>query len=96
VIKFPPERFWDACGATGPLHLDVVPPGGGEPTPRVLPRPFAVIGRDAAMDIALDHEAVSKRHAYLQVVRGRIFCVDLGSRTGVFGAGGLSSTSALF
>ena len=30
-----------------------------------------------------DHEDVSRRHAYLQVIGGRAFFVDLGSRTGV-------------
>jgi hypothetical protein len=30
----------------------------------------------------LDNQ-VSRRHAYLQVIAGRVFCVDLGSRTGI-------------
>jgi pSer/pThr/pTyr-binding forkhead associated (FHA) protein len=34
-------------------------------------------------DLMLDHRRVSRRHAYFQVVAGRLFCLDLGSRTGI-------------
>lgn len=71
--------FWAACGATAPLHLDVEGPTAGH---RVLPRPFAVIGRNPRSDVLLDDEQVSWGHAYLQVVSGRVFCADLGSRIG--------------
>ena len=40
------------------------------------------------MDLAIDSPAVSRRHAYFQVVAGRVFCVDLWSRTGVHWADG--------
>ena len=33
----------------------------------------------------LDHWQVSRRHAYLQLIEGRYYCVDLGSRTGTHG-----------
>src|SRR5262249_4734937 len=41
-----------------------------------------VIGRDDRADLVLDHDAVSRRHTYLQVIDGRVFFVDLDSRTG--------------
>jgi pSer/pThr/pTyr-binding forkhead associated (FHA) protein len=80
------ECFLRACGATGPLRLLVEAPGGRGPTEIALPRPFAVVGRDPRSDIHLDHPHVSLRHAYLQVVAGRLFWFDLGSRTGTIGA----------
>jgi pSer/pThr/pTyr-binding forkhead associated (FHA) protein len=74
--------FRAACGLTGPLRLEVA--GRGEDAgERRLEPPFAVVGRDARADVFLDHDEVSKRHAYLQVIAGRVFCVDLGSRSGV-------------
>ena len=47
-----------------------------------LYQPFAVIGRDLRADVVLDHADVSRRHVYLQVIEGRVFWVDLESRTG--------------
>jgi pSer/pThr/pTyr-binding forkhead associated (FHA) protein len=69
--------FQHSCGATGPLRLI----GGAREWS--LPQPFAVIGRHPAADLVLDHPQVSRRHAYLQMIQGRLFCVDLGSRTGI-------------
>jgi pSer/pThr/pTyr-binding forkhead associated (FHA) protein len=71
--------FLTACGMTTPLHLDLEGPVAGR---RTLPQPFAVIGRDPRSDVLLNDEQVSRRHAYLQVVAGQVFCADLGSRTG--------------
>jgi pSer/pThr/pTyr-binding forkhead associated (FHA) protein len=48
----------------------------------VLSQPFALVGRDPTMDVHCDDHQVSKRHAYLQVLAGRVFCIDLRSRTG--------------
>jgi pSer/pThr/pTyr-binding forkhead associated (FHA) protein len=45
--------------------------------------PFALVGRWPQCSIPLDHPSVSKRHAYLQVIDGRIYFTDLGSRTGL-------------
>lgn len=47
-------------------------------------RPCVLVGREVGNDLRLDHEQVSRRHAYLQVVNGRVYCVDLASRTGVW------------
>ena len=77
------NQFLEACGLHGPLQLNVLFQGKPEPAEPVLPQPFALVGRDAGVDLLLDHPQVSRRHAYLQLVGGRLFCLDLQSRTGV-------------
>jgi hypothetical protein len=42
-----------------------------------------LIGRSDQSTLRLDHAAVSRRHAYLQVLGNRLFAVDLENRTGV-------------
>ncbi len=78
------EAIWRACGSMGPLRLGVTPPRPG--SVRVVPHPFAVIGRDSRCEIALDNEAISRRHALLLVLEGRLFGIDLGSREGTLWA----------
>jgi predicted component of type VI protein secretion system len=48
-----------------------------------FPRPFAIVGRDMRAHVPLLDPRVSRRHLYLQIIAGRAFCVDLGSRTGI-------------
>lgn len=79
------DLFLEACGAGGPLPIGVGPRNGQPTETRVITQPFAVIGRNPHTDLYLDHWKVSRRHAYVQLVDGRYFCVDLGSRTGTFG-----------
>ncbi len=50
-------------------------------------QPFAVVGRDERADVLLDHKLVSRRHAYLQVVEGQAFWLDLDSRAGTAAEG---------
>ncbi len=76
------DEFSAACGAAHPIHLEI-DDGTGEPRAVVLARPFAVVGDDPAADVRLDHEQVSQRHAYLQVLGGRLWAIDLGSRGGL-------------
>src|SRR5207253_2445685 len=52
------------------------------------PQPFALIGRDPTADLSLDHPRVDGRHAYLQMIEGGVYCVDLGSQTGTRWEGG--------
>jgi pSer/pThr/pTyr-binding forkhead associated (FHA) protein len=77
------NQFLEACGLNGPLHLNVHLQGKTEPSEQVLGQPFALVGRDIGVDLLLNHAQVSRRHAYLQVIAGRLFCLDLQSRTGV-------------
>jgi pSer/pThr/pTyr-binding forkhead associated (FHA) protein len=62
---------------TGPLELEVEQPGEPETVRRLVYQPYVLIGRDADNDLALDADGVRPRHAYLQVVAGRVFWVDL-------------------
>lgn len=84
--------FWEACGAIGPLRLRASGASDACDVDREVPLPFAVIGRDPKADLPIDHEDVSRRHAYVQVVAGRLFWIDLGSRLGV-SRGGVVSPS---
>ena len=76
------SSFAAACGLTGPLVLGVQSPDPADRSWRTFAQPFAVVGRDPRSDLPLDSPELSRRHAYLQAVAGRIFCVDLHSRTG--------------
>ncbi|MBY0230972.1 MAG: FHA domain-containing protein [Gemmataceae bacterium] len=78
------ESFHEAVGLDGPLSLTVVGPTDADRHVVRLPGPFAVIGADPRCDLVLADERVSGRHAYLQVLGGRLYALDLGSRTGVF------------
>lgn len=78
-----PEALLSACGTNGPLEVCVEHPRQSGITRHVLPYPFALIGRQPGVDIVLQDDRVSSRHAYLQVIGGRPFVVDLLSRTGI-------------
>lgn len=45
--------------------------------------PFAIVGRAQHAGVHLNDPSVSQCHAYLQIVDGVPYCIDLGSRTGV-------------
>jgi len=76
------KLFLNTCGIADSLQLVVDSPRLNEPERRLLPQPFAVIGRDPQADVCLDHAEVSRRHVYLQMIEGRAFWIDLESRTG--------------
>jgi len=82
------NSFLSACGATGPLAIDIIGPGRRAAERPLFFQPFVLIGRDGGADLVLDHDLVSRRHAYLQVIDGRIFWVDLDSRSGTTGPDG--------
>jgi pSer/pThr/pTyr-binding forkhead associated (FHA) protein len=75
--------FLNACGAVGPFQVGIAAPRHSDPIHYVLHQPFAVIGRDPRDDLMLHDAQVSQRHAYLQILDGRAFGVDLGSRAGL-------------
>jgi pSer/pThr/pTyr-binding forkhead associated (FHA) protein len=89
------DQFLDACGARGPVRLHVDGNGTGTRGSHLLDRPYILVGRDQGNDLCLDHPAVSDRHAYLQMLGGNLFCVDLGSKTGIAWETGRSSTGWL-
>jgi len=79
------QQFLAACGSDGPIRVGV---GQGDEVSAenwTFQQPFLVIGRRPESDLAIDHWQVSRRHAYLQLIEGRYYCVDLGSRTGTHG-----------
>lgn len=65
------------------MRLLISAADGSERDYGVLVRPFLVVGRSPQCDIQLDGSDISHRHAYIQIIGDRIFCADLGSRTGV-------------
>ena len=79
------ELFLAACGSNEPLRLGVGQRDVLLSETRTFRQPFLVIGRRPESDLVLDHWQVSRRHAYLQLIEGRFYCVDLGSRTGTHG-----------
>ncbi|QEG31988.1 FHA domain protein [Gemmata obscuriglobus] len=81
-------RFADACGALGPLKLRVDLVGGGVLAEGAVDQPFTLVGRDDACDVTLSDSDINPRHAWLQVLAGRVYVVDLGSRSGVVWPGG--------
>jgi pSer/pThr/pTyr-binding forkhead associated (FHA) protein len=82
------DSFQTASGLAGPLTLEIEGPGLPAAERRSFAQPFALIGRDDRADLMLDHDMVSRRHAYLQVIDGRVFVVDLESRAGTIGGEG--------
>ncbi len=83
MSQHPTDLFRTSCGATAPLELKVLGPGWAEGERRVFEQPFVLVGRHERNCLRLEDEAVSRQHAYLQQIGGRVFCVDLGSRTGI-------------
>jgi pSer/pThr/pTyr-binding forkhead associated (FHA) protein len=79
------EHFLAACGSSESLRLGVGQRDELLSETRTFRQPFLVIGRRPESDLVLDHWQVSRRHAYLQLIEGRFYCVDLGSRTGTHG-----------
>jgi pSer/pThr/pTyr-binding forkhead associated (FHA) protein len=85
----PLERFRRACGLDDPLTLEYQEAGGspGAYVPYRFGGPFALVGRDPRSDLVLDDPQVSRRHALLQVIEGRVFCIDLQSRLQLYWEG---------
>ncbi len=83
MSQHPTDEFRRSCGAPTPLELNVSGPGWAGGERRVFEHPFVLVGRHERSCLRLEDEAVSRRHAYLQQLGERVFCVDLGSRTGI-------------
>jgi pSer/pThr/pTyr-binding forkhead associated (FHA) protein len=83
------ELFRNACGLTAPLVLEWAQTGQGAITSsaRAFAFPFVLMGRDEKADLVLDSGQTSRRHAFLQVIGGRSYVVDLESRTKVLWEG---------
>jgi len=79
------DLFRGACGLRAPwvLRCEETGPDHELETRSRLALPFVLIGRDQDRGPRLGGPEVSRRHAYLQVIGGRLRVVDLQSRTGV-------------
>jgi hypothetical protein len=69
------DQFRAACGAVGPLRLTVEHDGGTDVY--ALPQPFALAGTDPRADMRLPDGPHPRRAAYVQVLGGRLLCLDL-------------------
>jgi pSer/pThr/pTyr-binding forkhead associated (FHA) protein len=67
----------------GPVEVRAVHRVSGATSTYAIADPATFVGRAQSMGVQLDDPTVSQCHAYLQVVDGRVYCIDLGSRTGV-------------
>ncbi len=72
----------DSALLPGMFRLAVTAPDEPQPTIQVVDGSFALVGRTEGCTCRFDHPAVGRRHAYLQAIYGRIYCIDLGSAGG--------------
>lgn len=77
------EQFFQDCGGDPCYQLAVTNGETNEVEILPLESPFHLIGRSPDCDIVIKHWEISYRHCYLQVLGGRILCIDLDSRNGV-------------
>jgi pSer/pThr/pTyr-binding forkhead associated (FHA) protein len=75
--------FRSASGLSIPLALECREVNGSAAASvtHAFDFPFVLIGRDRRSDLSLDRPEISRRHAFLLSVAGRILVVDLESRT---------------
>jgi pSer/pThr/pTyr-binding forkhead associated (FHA) protein len=72
------NSFLTACQATAPIRLEVR--RGAEVSEVAFDKAAVLIGRDGRSDLNLLDSDVGSRHLYLQVLRGRLFGVQLADR----------------
>lgn len=77
------DLFRAETGAGDRFRMSIAGPGETAPVEYEFKYPYAVVGRGEGCDIVLSDVQVSFRHAYFQVIEGRVFCVDLASRNGL-------------
>jgi anti-anti-sigma regulatory factor len=82
------NTFRFVVGAARPIRLAVRRPESRTPEVVEFDSPYAVVGRAASCHLCLPEQDVSYRHAYLQVIGGRIACIDLFSAGGTHWDGG--------
>ena len=77
------DLFTGACGATGPLVFDILDDGETHRARRIFQQPYLLVGRGPDADLRLRHEQAAARQCYFQLIGGRLFGVDLGTRGGL-------------
>ncbi len=86
------DRLQEACGTTGQLRAHIECEGKPGVVDKSFFLPCLLVGRDPNTDLFLDDAQVSQRHAFFQVLGGRLFAVDLRSRTGTHWENGPKSS----
>ena len=74
----------DSALLPGMFRLEITAPDDPEPTTQVVSGSFALIGRAEGCTCRLERQEVARRHAYLQAIYGRLYCLDLGSGGGTY------------
>jgi pSer/pThr/pTyr-binding forkhead associated (FHA) protein len=74
----------DSALLPGMFRLEITAPDEPEPTMQVISGSFTLVGRAEGCTCRLGHPQVARRHAYLQAIHGRLYCVDLGSEVGTY------------
>lgn len=77
------NMFRYVVGAAQPLRLLVSREGERNPQTIAVDGPYAIVGRAAGCQVSLPDRSVAFRHAYLQVIGGRVACLDLFSPRGL-------------
>jgi pSer/pThr/pTyr-binding forkhead associated (FHA) protein len=81
MTKFSKKRFHLACGGEAPLKILLENREAETKNTFLFEQPFILVGQHAAADIRLKHPAVGTRHFLLQLLGGRLFCVQLSNRS---------------
>lgn len=89
------SRFAAECGLRGPLRLMVENTEESQSQTFDVHEPFLLIGRAHGCHLRLLHSDVSYRHAYCQVIQGRLYVFDLESKHGVAWGEGLRHEGVL-
>ena len=89
------SRFAAECGLRGPLRLMVENTEESQSQTFDVHEPFLLIGRAHGCHLRLLHSDVSYRHAYCQVIQGRLYVFDLDSKHGVAWGEGLRHEGVL-
>jgi hypothetical protein len=76
------ERFLAGCGVFGRWGISVSQPGAVVEE-NAFSQAFAIVGNGKGTNLHLPGSEMGRKHAYLQVLKGGLFCVDLSPRRGV-------------
>lgn len=93
--RSPMEAFAAECGLRGPLRFMVENTETGQSQTIDVFEPFVLIGRSPGCHLQLLHPEVCFRHAYCQVIEGRLYVFDLDSQNGTGWGSGLQHEGVL-
>lgn len=93
--RAPTAAFSAECGLHGPLRFIVENTETGQSQTFDVFEPFVLIGRSPGCHLQLMHPEVCYRHAYCQVIDGRLYVFDLDSEHGTMWGTGLRHEGVL-